>query len=344
MKKMFPSLVAAVVVALNFSGPAVAQLAPAGVVFLQSSTRHYIFRSGGTYEKSATFIYLDLATGDTDVINPTVSTTGSISGISAITGRSITGQVSSTTITLNYNGTSVSGAKLSAYGPTRQFAGQWNGFVGDPVAGIGYAQALITSQGQFFVIAALGFNFSEGIGTIDSSGHFSASLTNGLSISGTFAPFDGVALGNYTLSSGATNSYGVVRAVPSRLENISTRGVVGLGEEVLIGGFVVNEEGKTVFIDAKGPSLAAAGVANPVQATQITLYSGSQLIASNNGWQNNSNVGEIQASGLAPTDARESALQVALEPGAYTAIVSSGDGSTGVGLVEIFGVGDTEGP
>jgi hypothetical protein len=63
----------------------------------------------------------------------------------------------------------------------------------------------------------------------------------------------------------------------------------------------------------------------------------------NNGWRNNANVAEIIASGLAPTDDRESALQVALEPGSYTAIVSSGNGSTGIGLVEVFGVGDTEG-
>ena len=106
----------------------------------------------------------------------------------------------------------------------------------------------------------------------------------------------------------------------------------------------VSDGGKTVFLDAKGPSLATQGVPNAVQATQIGLYSGSQLIASNDGWRNNSNVAEIIASGLAPTDDRESALQVALEPGAYTVIVSSGDGSTGIGLVEVYGVGDTLGP
>ncbi len=126
--------------------------------------------------------------------------------------------------------------------------------------------------------------------------------------------------------------------------NISTRGFVGTGEQVLIGGFIIGDGGKTVLMDAKGPSLAAAGVANPVQATQISLYFGSQLIASNNGWRNNANSGEISASGLAPTDDRESALQVALEPGAYTVIVSSGDGSTGIGLVEVYGVGDAGGP
>ncbi len=56
------------------------------------------------------------------------------------------------------------------------------------------------------------------------------------------------------------------------------------------------------------------------------------------------NVAEIIASGVAPPDDRESALQIALEPGAYSVVVSSADGSTGIGLVEVFGVGDTEGP
>ncbi len=53
---------------------------------------------------------------------------------------------------------------------------------------------------------------------------------------------------------------------------------------------------------------------------------------------------EIEASGIAPTDDRESALQVALEPGAYTVVVASGDGSSGIGLVEVYGVGDSRGP
>lgn len=169
-------------------------------------------------------------------------------------------------------------------------------------------------------------------------------LLSGQTLTGEFAPTFGRAVGSINSSFGATGVYAAVRAVLSRLENISTRGFVGSGDQVLIGGFIVADGGKTVFIDAKGPSLAASGVANPVQPTQITLYSGSQVIASNNGWRNNSNVGEIQASGLAPTDDRESALQVALEPGAYSAVVSSGDGSSGVGLVEVYGVGDSGGP
>jgi hypothetical protein len=195
-----------------------------------------------------------------------------------------------------------------------------------------------------FVTSLLGFYGDAGIGTIDANGNYVVALLSGAILTGQFAPTNGRALGYVNSSFGSTGAYVAVRAVPSRLLNISTRGTVGTGENVLIGGFIVGDGGKTVFIDAKGPSLAASGVTNPVQATQIGLYFGSQLIASNNGWRNNANAGEITASGLAPTNDKESALQVALEPGAYTAIVSSGDGSSGVGLVEMFGVGDAGGP
>ncbi len=169
-------------------------------------------------------------------------------------------------------------------------------------------------------------------------------MLGGATLTGQFAPTNGRAFGYVYSSFGGTGAYAAVRAVPSRLLNISTRGTVGTGESVLIGGFIVGSGGKTVFIDAKGPSLSAQGVSNPVQATQISLYFGSQLIAFNNGWRNNANVAEIAASGIAPTNDKESALQVALEPGAYSVVVSSGNGSTGIGLVEVFGVGDAGGP
>lgn len=161
-------------------------------------------------------------------------------------------------------------------------------------------------------------------------------------ISGNGKPSFGTILGNFALSNGQTDTGGLIRAVPSRLQNISTRGFVGSGEQVLIAGFIIGDGGKTVLMDAKGPSLA--GIADPVNATQISLFSNGQLIASNNGWRNNANVAEIAASGLAPANDKESALQVSLEPGAYTVVVASGDGSTGIGLVEVYGVGDTQGP
>jgi hypothetical protein len=305
---------------------------------------HYIFRSQGTFVAGSAFGYLNYNTGEIDSILTSVESNGAFSGISAATGRSVSGAISTSTVSFTYNGVTLSAPKSSSYGPTRALAGVWTGPVIDPNAGGGSATAVVTSQGQVFVTFLQDFALNAGFGTVSSAGTFFVPLLDGRTISGLFSPSFGFFMGSFTISSGSEDVVSFVRAVPARLANISTRGVVGVGEQVLIGGFIVSDGGKTVLLDAKGPSLVSQGVSDPVQATQISLYSGSQLIASNNGWRNNANVAEIAASGLAPSDNRESALQVALEPGAYTVIVSSGDGSTGIGLVEVYGVGDTEGP
>lgn len=327
------------------AGLALGQLAPAGGGSAQVAPGEYfIFGSEGTFAYGSGFTYINYGTREFDSILTNLSPNGSFSGISQSTGRVVTGQVLSTSITMTYNGVTASASKLSVYGPTRALAGNWLGVIVDPSFGVGSLHFGVSAQGGVLVISYLGFQFDAGLGTIDENGNYVVPLLSGATATGRFLPSFGKALGSVNLSTGVTQSYTAVRAVPSRLENISTRGFVGSGEQVLVGGFIIGDGGKTVFIDAKGPSLAAFGVASPVQATQISLYLGSQQIASNNGWRNNANSGEIVASGLAPANDRESALQVALEPGAYTVIVSSGDGSTGIGLVEVFGVGDAGGP
>ena len=107
---------------------------------------------------------------------------------------------------------------------------------------------------------------------------------------------------------------------------------------MLIGGFIVKDGGKTVLINAKGPSLASQGVADPIANPRLDLYQGSTIIASNDDWQTNSNAAAIAASGAGPTNSKEASLQVALEPGLYTVVVSSADGSQGIALVEAFGI------
>ena len=304
-----------------------------------------MFRSEGAFPSSSAFGYLNYTTHELDGILTTVQSNGAFSGTSAITGRSISGNIFGTEVTFTYNGSSHSFPIASSYGSTRPFAGVWTGAVVDSSLGAGFGEAIVSSQGQVFVIAIQDFSSNAGFGSISSTGSFSVPLLDGNVFSGVFpSPTYGRATGTFSLSDGRTETASLVRGVPSRLANISTRGFVGTGENVLIGGFIVSSGGKVVFVDAKGPSLASQGVSSPVQATQVTLYLGNQVIASNNGWRNNQNVAELEASGLAPTDDRESALQVALEPGAYTAVVSSGDGSTGIGLIEVFGVGDSEGP
>ncbi|MEO5719954.1 MAG: matrixin family metalloprotease [Chthoniobacterales bacterium] len=123
----------------------------------------------------------------------------------------------------------------------------------------------------------------------------------------------------------------------TRLVNLSTRGRIGLGDEVLIGGLIVRgSAGKKMAIRALGPSLASSisGVlANP----RLELYdsSGNQ-IASNDDWGTNGQLNEILASGLAPTHALESAILTTLAPGSYTAIVRGVNNGTGIGLVEVY--------
>ncbi|MEO7165410.1 MAG: fibronectin type III domain-containing protein [Spartobacteria bacterium] len=146
-------------------------------------------------------------------------------------------------------------------------------------------------------------------------------------------------------TSGVESSYsqplsytvGSTRAIPTAvLANISSRTLVQTGENVMIGGFIVDGVvPKKVGLRAIGPSLTAAGVtgalADPV--LQIVNSSGA-TVATNDNW--NVPGEEVSGIGLAPSDAREAALVVALDPGAYSAIVSGQGGSSGVALFELY--------
>jgi hypothetical protein len=123
-----------------------------------------------------------------------------------------------------------------------------------------------------------------------------------------------------------------------RAGNISTRGPVLTGDQVLIGGFIVGgSQSKDVVVRALGPSLTAVGVAGALSDPTVELRDASgSLMAFNDNWETGPNAAQIQAENLAPTRPAESALQATLSPGSYTAIVRSANTSTGVGLVEIY--------
>jgi hypothetical protein len=122
--------------------------------------------------------------------------------------------------------------------------------------------------------------------------------------------------------------------------NISTRAFVQNGGDVLIGGIIIGRgEGPArVVARAIGPSLANAGVANPLPNPTLELRdSDGILLAANDNWKDSQQT-VIEASGLAPQNNAESAIVTRLGPGAYTAIVRDKSGSTGVGLVELYRV------
>jgi D-alanyl-D-alanine carboxypeptidase len=124
--------------------------------------------------------------------------------------------------------------------------------------------------------------------------------------------------------------------------NLSARGQVGGGQNVLVGGFVIGGKApKPMLLRVAGPALSSFGISPALSATRIAVFSGSREIASNAGGAS-ANTAEIQLAMSKigafpfPANSLNSTLLVSLEPGAYTAVVSAPDGSSGVALLEIY--------
>jgi hypothetical protein len=128
-----------------------------------------------------------------------------------------------------------------------------------------------------------------------------------------------------------------VRQFGSAMGNLSTRGVVEGGNKVVIGGLIISGNApKQVMIRGIGPSLAAKNVPSPLPDPTLKLFdSQAHLVASNDNWQDTQSA-EIASTQLAPTDPKESAILITLQPGAYTAILDDAAGATGIGLVETY--------
>ena len=131
----------------------------------------------------------------------------------------------------------------------------------------------------------------------------------------------------------------------SRLINLSARGQIQTGDNVMIGGLIIGGSSpKTVLIRAVGPNLASYGVSGVLANPMLQLFTGQTVIASNDNWASAANAAAIQATGLAPVSPLESAILITLAPGAYTAIVSGVGGGTGVGIVEVFEIDTANAP
>jgi hypothetical protein len=141
-----------------------------------------------------------------------------------------------------------------------------------------------------------------------------------------------------TAGIGLVELYDLSPLSDSTLENISTRGSVDTGDNVLISGFIVGDVGSaTVIVRALGPSLASHGVSGALSDPILKIFdSTGAAIATNDNWQDNVNAIDIQKNGLAPPNPSESALVLHLPAGAYTAIVSGANGATGIGLAEVY--------
>jgi sugar lactone lactonase YvrE len=123
----------------------------------------------------------------------------------------------------------------------------------------------------------------------------------------------------------------------AKLAQISTRGNVDVGDNILIGGFIIDVLATKVIVRAIGPSLNGI-VPGALQDTVLELHDGSgATIMSNDDWRSDQEQQIIDTT-VPPKDDHESAIVATLNPGAYTAIVRGKNNTTGVALVEVYGL------
>ena len=153
--------------------------------------------------------------------------------------------------------------------------------------------------------------------------------------------------GSYTVilqGAGETTGIGLVEVYDidgrrdSALANISTRAGVGTGNDIMIAGFIVGGDGTdAMIVRGIGPSLATLGLTGVLPDTLLELRDGNgAVLVSNDNWQDDAQAAVVIAAGLGLNNPLESAVVATVSPGMYTALLSGHEGSTGIGLVEIY--------
>jgi cytochrome c peroxidase len=164
-----------------------------------------------------------------------------------------------------------------------------------------------------------------------------------------------LAPGNYTAVLSGTNGgigtgileiYDLDFAADSKLGNISTRGFVGTGDDIVIAGFTVgNATGvDNIIVRGLGPSLRASSLSDVLNDPKLEVRNANgATLAANDNWFQSPQQADIGGAGLAPLFGQESAVYLILGPGAYTALLSGVpapfSNATGVGLVEVYSRG-----
>jgi hypothetical protein len=158
-------------------------------------------------------------------------------------------------------------------------------------------------------------------------------------------PYTAVLRGvNNSTGIGVVEVYDLDQAADSEMANISTRGFVDIGDNVMIGGFILgnSSQGSKILVRGIGPSLAALGISNALANPTLELRDGNgALLGSNDNWKLNdqtqqSQETEIRATTIPPSNDLESAILTTLSPGNYTAILAGKNSGVGVAVVEVY--------
>lgn len=204
-------------------------------------------------------------------------------------------------------------------------------------------------DGRLLVILNDGSISEVADGRSSNSGVLSGTTSSGGRLSGNFDAATGFLTARISGGSISGNLTGALAldTPPSNgvMFNLSTRGNIGAGDNVLVAGFVVSGDvSKQLLVRALGPTIGAApyNVPGVIADPTLTVYdSASNVVASNDNWSSDPNVSSASSSAGAftlPNGSLDSALVATLVPGAYTATVSGVGGASGVGLVELYDV------
>lgn len=275
----------------------------------------------------------------------------------------LNGSVTSSSITATLGSQSITANRVSPFGASGNISGRFTGFGHSSGNFIADLKFIVDSQGNIFMIGRQNNVLIGGFGNITvqcsqhsgdaddddddddehedensqiCTGSFTLTLTNGNAVTGTVRFGHGTFAATFTLNGVQYTFRGDRESSFNRLANIATRGFVNTGQGQLIGGFIIRGGPKMVLLRASGPSLTAQGV-NPVLADpKLQLFQNQTLLRENDNWQSASNASEITATTIPPTDPKEAAILIRLEPGSYTTVVTGADGGTGIALVEVY--------
>jgi len=264
----------------------------------------------------------------------------------AFTSKTMTGNVSLTGVTGNLipsQNLFIGAATLS--GTSSVASGYYTG----NILGVPGSQftAIVGADGSVMAYIASGSYTDVADGSVDSTGAFTITTTDNNTFTGTIDPSTGFI--NGTLSGGSGGTILAARVSGGTfsdgvLKNLSTRGQIGTGANVMIAGFVVGGSApKQLLVRAVGPTLSTFGLAGSIASTKLQLFSGATMISSNTGWSSTpsnalavSNADAQVGAFALPTGSADSALVGSFPPGNYTAMVSGLGSDTGLGLVEIY--------
>lgn len=168
------------------------------------------------------------------------------------------------------------------------------------------------------------------------SATFTMTFVTGETVTGHITVSHGLLLGDFTLNGVVFTFRAPQESSENHLANISTRGFVNTGQGQLIGGFIIRGGPKMVLVRALGPSLSAFGVTPVLADPQLKLFQNNTQLATNDDWQTAPNAADIAATSIPPTDPKEAAILIRLEPGNYTTVVTGANNGTGISVVEVY--------